>query len=220
MRALWSRVPDVRDWTVVDWERCRAARRFGYECRMRLGPILLAGLVMAGCGDERRVDPDRAATPPRAEKAESNRDPAGAQVSTENTKADRAPAATPSGDGSADAELRTLFDNHYDALDARDWEALCRTVAPEVTIQARNWLRDQGNPNPPRACPEVFALYYGDDELFEEVFGEMADTARLDSVDVKGQTAYLNWRYYEDDGTLRTDTQQARKVGSEWRLLD
>jgi hypothetical protein len=101
---------------------------------MRLGPILLAGLMFAGCGDERQAGRDPAATP----------------SSTETAEAKRVQAATPSSGGNAAAELRKLFDGYYDALEARDWDAMCRAVAPEVTARRAQIAQDRRRSEPAR----------------------------------------------------------------------
>ncbi|MDX6584511.1 MAG: hypothetical protein QOI10_3695 [Solirubrobacterales bacterium] len=188
---------------------------------MRLGPILFAGLMFAGCGDERQAGRGAAATPLSAENAVAPGAPAATPSSAEIAEASRDPAATPSSGGNAEAELRELFDGYYDALEARDWDAMCRTVAPEVTADVRKSLRIGGDPNPPRACPEAFEQFHAavGDELSEELVGEMAETAQLDSVNIKGETAFLNW-HYTDEGTLKALTQHARKIDGEWKLID
>jgi hypothetical protein len=187
---------------------------------MRSGPILLAGLMFAGCSDERQSGRDPAATL-SAEHAQAPRDAAATPSSTEGAEAKRAQAATSSSGGNAEGELRELFDAYYDALDAGDWDAMCRTVAPEVTAEVRKSLRIGGDPNPPRACPEAYEQFHAavGDELAEELVGEMAETAELDSVNIKGETAFLNW-HYTDEGTLKALTQHARKIDGEWKLVD
>jgi hypothetical protein len=73
---------------------------------------------------------------------------------------------------------------------------------PARRSDVRKSLRIGGDPNLPRACPEAFEQFHAavGDELAEELVGEMAETAELDSVNIKGETAFLNW-HYTDEGT-------------------
>ena len=52
------------------------------------------------------------------------------------------------------------------------------------------------------------------EELADELDGEMAQTRALDSVDIKGKTAFLNY-HYVDEGTRKALTQHARKIDGE-----
>jgi hypothetical protein len=189
---------------------------------VRFGAILLVGLVVAGCGDERQAQRDPAPTASSAERAEAENDRATTPSSVQVAEAESDPAATPTSGGRAKAQLRKLFDSYHDAWDARDWDALCRTVAPEVTADVRVTLQKIGDdPNPPRACPDAHEQFHSlvGEELADELDGEMAETRALDSVDIKGETAFLNW-HYVDEGTRKALTQHARKIDGEWKLID
>lgn len=185
--------------------------------------ILLVGLLLAGCGDERQAELDPAPTASSAAGAETGHDrPATRSSSVQDAEGESDPAASPSSGGQAEAQLRKLFDSYHDAWDARDWAALCKTVAPEVTAEVRHTLKTIGDdPNPPRACPDAHAQFHTlvGEELADELDGEMARTRALDSVNIKGETAFLNY-HYVDEGTRKDLTQHARKIDGEWKLVD
>lgn len=195
---------------------------WGYAQRVRIGAILLVSLVVVGCGDERQAGRDPAPTASSPESAEAENTRAATPSSGQTAEAESDPTATRTRGGRAEAQLRKLFDSYHDAWDARDWDALCQTVAPEVTDDVRVTLKKiGGDPNPPRACPDAHEQLHSlvGEELADELDGEMAQTRALDTVDIKGKTAFLNY-HYVDEGTRKALTQHARKIDGEWKLID
>jgi hypothetical protein len=189
---------------------------------VRLGAIVLVGLVLAGCGDEPQAKRDATSTTSSAERAAPENARAAPSSSAQDPAFENDPAAAPASDGHAEGELQRLFARYHAAWDARDWDALCRTIAPEVTEEVRGTLEKVGgDPNPPRACPDAHEQLHDlvGHDLADELDGDMAQTRELDSVNVKGETAFLNY-HYTDEGTRKDLTQHARQIDGEWKLID
>jgi hypothetical protein len=119
------------------------------------------------------------------------------------------------------AELRAAFDEYNDALETRDWESACEHMAPESIAKLRDSVRALSDASPAKECSKLWDKLYTDagEELADELIGEMVKTAKLDRVDVKGETATLNWHYTEE-GERRSVSQRARTIDGKWKLID
>ena len=168
--------------------------------KMILCALLAAGLL-AGCGGSDDDEPAAQNTP--------------APAKTE------APAETQAPDD-AEADIRATFGGYNDALVERDFDAACAQLAPETTAKLRQNVTTLGITDPPEDCPALLDLIYDTvdkDPQQKALLQEIATTAEIDSVEVEGDTATINWSA-KAAGQKTSISQTARRIDGEWKLVD
>jgi hypothetical protein len=163
--------------------------------RLLLCALLAAGLL-AGCGG-----------------GDDEPDPAARETST--------PAATEAAED-AEAEIRETFDDYNEALVERDFDDACEQLAPETTDKLRENVKTLGVTDPPQECADLLGLIYETVDKEPEqkkLLEEIASSAKIDSIEVKGDTATVNWSA-SANGQNTSISQTARRIGGEWKLVD
>jgi hypothetical protein len=163
--------------------------------KMILCALLAAGLL-AGCGG-----------------GDDEPDPAARSTST--------PAATEAPED-AETEIRETFDDYNKALVERDFDDACEQLAPETATKLRENVKTLGVTDPPQECPALLDLIYKTVDKEPEqkkLLEEIASSAKIDSVEVKGDTATINWSA-QANGQKTSISQTARLIGGEWKLVD
>ena len=164
--------------------------------KMILCALLAAGLL-AGCGGGDDDEPD----------------PAARSTST--------PVATEAAEG-AETEIRETFDDYNKALVERDFDDACEQLAPETATKLRENVKTLGITDPPQECPDLLDLIYKTVDKEPEqkkLLEEIASSAKIDSVEVKGDTATINWSA-QANGQKTSISQTARLIGGDWKLVD
>lgn len=162
---------------------------------MRLASALLVTALLAGCGGD--DDPER--------------EPAARET----------PVATQSA-AEAEADIRETFDDYNKALADRSWADACEELAPETTQKLRQNASTLGLKDLPEDCAGLLGTVYetaDKDPQQRKVLGEIVDTAKVDSVDVKGETATINWSA-KVNGQDMPISQTARRIDGKWKLVD
>ena len=157
---------------------------------------LLAAGLLAGCGGG--VDEP---------------DPAARETST--------PAAT-QGPEDAEAEIRESFDDYNKALVERDFDDACEQLAPETSEKLRENVKTLGVTDQPQECADLLALIYERVDKVpdqKKLLEEIASSAKIDAVTVKGDTATIKWTA-SANGQNTSIEQTARRIGDEWKLID
>jgi hypothetical protein len=163
--------------------------------KMILCALLAAGLL-AGCGG-----------------GDDEPDPAARSTST--------PAATEAAED-AETEIRETFDDYNKALVERDFDDACEQLAPETATKLRENVKTLGVTDPPQECPDLLDLIYKTVDKEPEqkkLLEEIASSAKIDSVEVKGDTATINWSA-QANGQKTSISQTARLIGGDWKLVD
>jgi hypothetical protein len=157
---------------------------------------LLAAGLLAGCGG-----------------GDDEPDPAARETST--------PAAT-QGAEDAEAEIRETFDDYNEALVERDFDDACEQLAPETSEKLRENVKTLGVTDPPQECADLLALIYERVDKVpdqKKLLEEIASSAKIDRVTVKGDTATIKWTA-SANGQNTSIEQTARRIGDEWKLID
>jgi hypothetical protein len=161
---------------------------------MKPARVLLVTLLLAGCGG-----------------GEEEREPAARET----------PVATQSA-AEAEADIRKTFEDYNAALAEREWADACEQLAPETTRKLRQNATTLGLKDLPEDCAGLLGRVYetaDQDPQQKKLLAEIVDTAEVDSVDVKGQTATINWTA-QVQGKKTPISQTARRIDGEWKLVD
>jgi hypothetical protein len=161
---------------------------------MRFVPVLLVTVLLIGCGG-----------------GEEKREP----TARETPSATQAPKE-------AEAEIRKVFESYNQALADRDWGAACEQLAPETTQKLRQNATTLGLKDLPEDCPGLLGTVYetaDKDPQQKALLSEIVNSAKVDNVDVKGDTATIKWSA-NVQGQNTPISQTARRIDGEWKLVD
>lgn len=164
---------------------------------MRILPVLLIAALLAACGgsdtDDERNEPTARETP----------------------AATQAPK-------DAEDDIREVFADYNEALAERDWADACEQLAPETTQKLRQNAGTLGLKDLPDDCAGLLGTVYetaDKDPQQKELLNEIVKSAKVDSVDVQGDTATINWSATVQ-GQSTPISQTARRIDGEWKLVD
>ena len=156
---------------------------------------LLTTALLAGCGGDSEQEPAARESPAPAET--------------------QAPA-------DAEAAVKKTFDEYNQALADRDWEAACDRLAPETSEKLRENVKKLGLKDPPQDCDELLGKVYetaDQDPQQKDLLDEIINSAKVNSIDVQGETATINWSA-KVQGQNTPIAQTARLIDGEWKLVD
>ena len=172
---------------------------------MKIWPLLLVVLVLAGCGGDDK--PEAKSTP--------------APTSADATPAPTEEAAAePSGD--SEEAVTAMFDDYRQALIARDWDEACSHLAPETTTKLQENIKSLGVTDPPEECTELMGKLYetiDKDATAKKTIDDVTKSAKVTKIEVDGDNASISWSA-KVNGVDTPVTQSARIIDGEWKLID
>jgi hypothetical protein len=128
-------------------------------------------------------------------------------------------ATTTTAISTADAkrQLRHLFHAYNAALHRGDFGASCNYLAPETIAKLRESLRRLEGSAPAGCRASMTRLYRGLNPVAMRRLRRGTRTARIERILVTGDSAVIEWM---PGGNRIPNTQSARRVGGEWKLVD
>ena len=119
-----------------------------------------------------------------------------------------------------EGEIRAAFESYNRALATRDWAQACEQLAPE----SREEVRTSPLSEPAKDCVsgwEQLSADAGEELTRSMTTDERVTAARIDRIEVTGDSAAIDWHWVDaDDGERHAVTQAARRVDGEWKLVD
>jgi hypothetical protein len=117
--------------------------------------------------------------------------------------------------GDPTAEVNQAFKGYYTALLARDFPTACNYTAPESTDKLLAALATEGIKA--STCEDAFTAVF-DEPGAADISDNIARTAKVDDVQVDGDTATIKWTATVD-GTEQSATYGMRRIDGQWKLI-
>jgi len=190
--------------------------------------LVVAGVAVIGCGSSAAPAPNATSTPTAAPNASAvaPTTAASAQSSAQSSvspspSASRVPVtpvtAPAAGTGSVEdrAAAETVFRTYLRAVADGDFATACTLNAPETNQRLLDELARRGTPAP--SCETAIATLYAGSGVAQGA-ATIADTLRVERVDVDGDTATVAWSV-EVSSRRPVITNALRRIDGQWRLL-
>ena len=190
--------------------------------------LVVAGVVLAGCGSSAGPAPNATVTPTAAPNASAvTPTTAVSALSSALSSASPSPSAsrvpvTPvtapaAGTGSVEdrAAAETVFRTYLRAVADGDFATACTLNAPETNQRLLDELARRGTPAP--SCETAIATLYAGSGVAQGA-ATIADTLRVERVDVAGDAATVAWSV-EVSSRRPVVTNALRRIDGRWRLL-
>ena len=171
---------------------------------MKIWPLLLVVLVLAGCGgDDKPQAQNSTPAPP-------------------SSTADATEEATSVAAGDDEQAVTAMFDDYRAALIARDWDKACSHLAPETTKKLQQNIKSLGVTDPPSECTALMGTLYetiDKDPSTKKTIDDVTKSAKVTDIKINGDTASISWSA-KVNGVDTPVTQTARIIDGEWKLID
>jgi hypothetical protein len=113
-----------------------------------------------------------------------------------------------------EAAVETVFHSYHAALLARDFVTACALNAPETSVElVRNVNAQRGNA---ATCEEALTAVYAGPGA--PVADRVSTSAKVQMIDVTGNTAMLTWSF-DNQGKVQPVDTGLRRIDGQWRLL-